>query len=79
MFSYISMNWRGRPLISHETIVNLIGSTTTRAGLTINAELDANLYEKGIHVSDEELEMVNLTKAKFHGEWNYSIAANCAG
>lgn len=78
MFSYISMNWRGRPLISHETIVNLIGSTTTRAGLTINAELDANLYEKGIHVSDEELEMVNLTKAKFHGEWNYSIAANCS-
>lgn len=78
MFSCISMNWRGRPLISHETIVNLIGSTTTRAGLTINAELDANLYEKGIHVSDEELEMVNLTKAKFHGEWNYSIAANCS-
>lgn len=78
MFSHISMNWRGRPLISHETIVNLIGSTTTRAGLTINAELDANLYEKGIHVSDEELGMVNLTKAKFHGEWNYSIAANCS-
>ena len=78
MFSYISMNWRGRPLISHEAIVNLIGITTTRAGLTINAELDANLYEKGIHVSDEELEMVNLTKAKFHGEWNYSIASNCS-
>lgn len=79
MFSYISMNWRGRPLISHETIVNLIGSTTTRTGLTINAELDVNLYEKGIHVSDEELEKVNLTKAPFHGEWNYSISANCSG
>jgi len=78
MFSYISMNWRGRPLVSHETIVNLIGSTTTRTGLTINAELDINRYEKGIHVSDEELKMVNLTKAKFHGEWNYSIAANCS-
>ena len=79
MFSYISMNWRGRPLISHETIVNLIGSTTTRTGLTINAELDVNLYEKGIRVSDEELEMVNITKAKFHGEWNYSINVNCSG
>jgi hypothetical protein len=78
MFSHISMNWRGRPLISHETIVNLIGSTTTRTGLTINAELDTNHYEKGIHVSDEELEMVNLTKAKFHGEWNYTIAINCS-
>jgi len=78
MFSYISMNWRGRPLVSHETIVNLIGSTTTRTGLTINAELDINRYEKGIHVSDEELKMVNLTKAKFHGEWNYSIAENCS-
>jgi hypothetical protein len=78
MFSYISMNWRGRPLISHETIVNLIGSTTTRTGLSINAELDVNLYEKGIHISDEELAMVNLTKAKFHGEWNYSISANCS-
>ena len=79
MFSYISMNWRGRPLISHETIVNLIGSTTTRTGLTINAELDVNLYEKGIHVSDAELEKVNLTKATFHGEWNYSISTNCSG
>ncbi len=78
MFSHISMNWRGRPLTSHETIVNLIGSTTTRTGLTINAELDVNRYEKGIHISDEELEMVNLTKAKFHGEWNYSIASNCS-
>ena len=78
MFSYISMNWRGRPLVSHEAIVNLIGGTTTRTGLTINAELDVNHYEKGIHVSDEELAMVNLIKAKFHGEWNYSIAANCS-
>jgi hypothetical protein len=78
MFSYISMNWRGRPLISHETIVNLIGSTTTQTGLIINAELDVNPYEKEIRVSNEELEMVNLTKAKFHGEWNYSIAENCS-
>jgi transposase len=78
MFSYISMNWRGKPLVNYETIVNLIGNTTTRTGLTINAELDVNQYEKGIQVSDEELEMVNLTKAAFHGEWNYSIASNCS-
>jgi hypothetical protein len=78
MFSYISMNWRGRPLVSHETIVNLISGTTTRTGLTINAELDANIYEKGIHVSDEEMGLVNLIKDIFHGEWNYSIATNCS-
>ena len=63
MFSYISMNWRGRPLVSHEAIVNLIGSTTTQSGLTINAELDTNLNPKGIRISDEELGKVNFTKA----------------
>ena len=72
-FSNISMNWRGRPLISHEVIVNLIGSTTTQSGLTIIAELDINLYPKGVRISDEELGAVNLTKASFHGEWNYTI------
>ena len=79
MFSYISMNWRGQPLISHEVNVNLIGSTTTQSGLTISAELDVNIYPKGIRVSDDELEMVNLTKAAFHGEWNYIIDKNCSG
>lgn len=79
MFSHISMNWRGRPLISHEVIVNLIGSTTTQSGLTINAELDTNLYPKGIRISDEELETVNLTKASFHSEWNYTIDIKCSG
>ena len=79
MFSYISMNWRGQPLISHEVIVNLIGSTTTKNGLTISAELDTNLYPKGIRVSDDELEMVNLIKAPFHGEWNYTINRICSG
>ena len=78
MFSYISMNWRGKPLVSHEVIVNLIGSTTTQSGLIINAELDTNIYPKGIRVSDDELKMVNLTKAAFHGEWNYIIAKNCS-
>jgi len=79
MFSYISMNWRGQPLISHEVIVNLIGSTTTQSGLTISAELDTNIYPRGIRVSDDELEMGNLTKAAFHGEWNYIIDKNCSG
>ena len=79
MFSYISMNWRVQPLISHEFIVNLIGSTTTQSGLTISAELDINIYPKGIRVSDDELAMVNLSKAAFHGEWNYIIDKNCSG
>ena len=79
MFSFISMNWRGRPLISHEVIVDLIGSTTTQKGLSISAELDTNIYQKGIQVSDEELEAVNLSKAQFHGEWNYTITNNCSG
>ena len=73
MFSYISMNWRGKPLISHEVIVNLIASTTTQTGLKIEAEIDTNLYPKGLRVTDEELEKINIQKANFHGEWNYTI------
>ena len=73
MFSYISLNWRGKPLISHEVIVNLIAGTTTRTGLKIQAELDTNLYPKGIQVTDKELEKVQIQKADFHGEWNYTI------
>jgi hypothetical protein len=73
MFSYISLNWRGKPLISHEVIVNLIAGTTTKTGLKIQAELDTNLYPKGIQVTDKELEKVQIQKADFHGEWNYTI------
>jgi len=73
MFSYISMNWRGKPLISHEVIVNLIASTTTQTGLKIEAEIDTSLYPKGLRVTDEELEKINIQKANFHGEWNYTI------
>jgi Rhodopirellula transposase DDE domain len=73
MFSYISMNWRGKPLISHEVIVNLIARTTTHTGLKIEAEIDTNLYPKGLRVTDEELEKINIQKANFHGEWNYTI------
>jgi Rhodopirellula transposase DDE domain len=73
MCSYISMNWRGRPLISHEVIVNLIANTTTQQGLTIKAALDTGRYPTGIRVTDHELDQVHLKKAKFQGEWNYTI------
>lgn len=73
LFSHISMNWRGKPLYSHEVIVNLIASTTTGTGLKIEAELDANGYPTGIQVTDEELNRVRIQRAEFHGEWNYTI------
>jgi hypothetical protein len=73
LFSFISMNWRGRPLVSHEVVVNLIGSTTTRSGLKVHAELDTSVYEKGIHVSDEQFATINLERDSFHGDWNYRI------
>ena len=73
MFSYISKNWRGKPLITRETVVKLIASTKTTKGLEIRAMLDENVYEKGIKVTDEEISAVNLVQAHFHGEWNYKI------
>lgn len=73
MFSHISMNWRGKPLISHEVIVNLIADTTTRTGLKIEAELDTNVYPIGIEVTDEDLKNIQIERADFHGEWNYTI------
>ena len=78
MFSFISLNWRGKPLVSHEVVVNLIGSTHTDKGLTIQAELDTDTYPKGIKVTDNELDKVNLKRDDFHGEWNYAIAPNCS-
>ena len=74
MFCHITANWRGRPLTSHEVIVNLIGNTTTKAGLTIQAELDTGSYPTGIQVSDEDLAQVCMEQAEFHGEWNYRIS-----
>lgn len=73
MFSYITKNWRGKPLITRETVVKLIAGTKTTKGLEIRSMLDENVYEKGIKVADEELAIVNLVKANFHGEWNYQI------
>ena len=73
MFSFISTNWRGRPLLDRVTVVNLIGNTKTKTGLTITARLDAKRDEKGRRVSDQALRRVNLQRDPFHGEWNYSI------
>jgi hypothetical protein len=73
LFSHITMNWRGRPLISHEIVVNLIGSTKTNAGLTVKCDLDPNEYPNGIKVTDEELEQMKVKCSKFHGEWNYTF------
>ena len=73
MFCHITENWRGRPLLSHEVIVNLIADTRTKKGLHIKAQLDKRKYPTGINVSDEEMGHVNILPAKFHGEWNYLI------
>lgn len=73
MFSFISQNWRGRPLITREVVVNLISNTRTKKGLEITAKLDINSYKTGIKVSDEELKKIAIEKNDFHGEWNYKI------
>jgi hypothetical protein len=78
LFSFISKNWRGKPLISLEVIVNLIGSTSTSTGLNVQCVVDYNIYEKGIEVSDEDLSKINIIRAEFHGDWNYSIIPNDA-
>jgi len=74
LFSFISTNWRGKPLISHEVIINLIAGTTTTTGLKLYAHLDQRTYEKGLSVSDKQLHQVNITRNTFHGDWNYTIA-----
>ncbi|MBU1743268.1 MAG: ISAzo13 family transposase [Proteobacteria bacterium] len=73
LFSFITQNWRGKPLYSHQVIVNLISATTTRTGLKVRSRLDESHYPKGRRVSDKELACVNLHPCEFHGEWNYSI------
>ena len=73
LFSFITMNWRGKPLVSVEAIVELIGNTTTRAGLQVKTAVDPKSYETGIKVSDEQLAQVRLRPHAFHSEWNYSI------
>lgn len=73
MFSFVSLNWRGKPLESLEVIIELIAATTTTTGLKIYAQLDDRTYDKGVEVSDEQLAAVNITRDVFHGEWNYAI------
>jgi len=74
LFSFITMNWRGRPLISHEVIVNLIASTRTKSGLKVQCELDVNKYPKGQKVTDQEMKKLRITPHEFHGEWNYALS-----
>jgi Rhodopirellula transposase DDE domain len=73
LFSFITMNWRARPLVSYQVIVDLIASTTTETGLKVLCELDPNAYPKGVVVTDEQMASLNMTRAQFHGEWNYTI------
>lgn len=73
LFSFITGNWRGKPLVSHQVIVQLIAATTTKAGLTVRCELDPNIYPAGVKVPDEELKTVKILRHEFHGEWNYTI------
>jgi Rhodopirellula transposase DDE domain len=76
LFSFITQNWRAKPLVSYKVIVDLIAATTTATGLTVHCELDPALYPKGITVSDAEMDAINIQRAEFHGDWNYTIAPN---
>ena len=79
LFSFITQNWRGKPLVSHEVIVNLIAATTTRTGLRVQSALDANTYASGIRISDEQMEELSIRRDEFHGEWNYTILPRTMG
>ena len=74
LFSYISINWRGKPITSLETIIELLSNTKTKEGLTVIAMIDKNIYSTGIKVTDEEMSQLNIVKDEFHGEWNYTIS-----
>lgn len=73
LFLFITMNWHGQPLISHDVIVNLIASTKTRSGLTVRSEIDDAQYPKGLTVSDADLAAIKIERNEFHEEWNYCI------
>jgi hypothetical protein len=73
LFSFISLHWKGQPLVNYETIINLIGGTKTRTGLKVKAVLDTNEYETGLKVSEEQLEGIRLRRHKLHPAWNYTI------
>ena len=73
MFSFVSLNWRGKPLESLEVILSLIGATTTSTGLKLYAQLDQGTYERGLEITDDQLATVNITRHTFHGDWNYTV------
>jgi hypothetical protein len=73
LFSFISQNWRGKPLISHEVIINLIAATTSKTGLAVKSDLDPNTYPAGIKISDQQMAKLRLRRNAFHGDWNYSL------
>ena|SRR6516162_7104212 len=74
LFSFISITWRGKPLRTYRTIVQLIAATTTETGLKVRAELDERKYPKGVKISDAQMGAVNISRHAFHGEWNYTIS-----
>lgn len=76
LFSFITQNWRGKPLVSHEVIINLIAATRTQKGLQVRCQIDTNSYPKGIKVSDDIMDRLNIQRDLFHGEWNYTISPN---
>jgi hypothetical protein len=78
LFSFITQNWRGQPLISYAIILNLIAATTTQTGLRVESYLDTTTYPAGLTVSDEEMATIRLERAAFHGEWNYTILPHAA-
>jgi hypothetical protein len=78
LFSFITQNWRGKPLVTHEVIVNLIAATSTKEGLQVRCQLDTNSYPKGIKVSDEMMANLSIERDSFHGEWNYTISPKSA-
>lgn len=73
LFSFITQNWRGKPLITHQVIVNLISATTTTAGLKVRAEIDPNIYPTGRKITDAEMAELNIVFDEFHGDWNYTL------
>jgi hypothetical protein len=73
LFSFISQNWRGKPLISHQVIIDLIAATTTKTGLTVRSKIDTNIYEPGLKVSDQQMAELQLRRETFHGDWNYKL------
>jgi hypothetical protein len=78
LFSFITQNWRGKPLVSHEVIINLIAATETKKELKVTSRLDRNVYPPGIKVTDRQMAEINLRRDEFHGEWNYSVLPRTA-